>query len=281
MRHLFVTLSLAVAAPIASAIAAQAPARIDPGMTRAQVVERFGRPSGERSAGTYTYLFYRNGCERACGTPDLVMLRDDAVVDAVIRSTARQYSGTSSSPATDASMRSPDTRAVGTEGVTERAPTTPASGGRMPGGSRGAIIEGRPGDGNLARDPAPTPGLSVRPRRQAPVSGESAAATSAGPERMNPRDSLSPRIDERATHEPHAADKQQERGTPAPQQRGLTPAPLSPAAPGVPAPAVTGVRPNPTDSARVARQRQLQRAGQPVRPDTTRRDTATMRPPND
>ena len=275
MRGLIVSLSLA----LAGALGAQAPASIDSGMTRAQVVERLGRPVGERAAGAFAYLFYRNGCERACGMSDLVVLHDDRVVDAVFRSATRRYTGTSSSPASAAPMRSPETPAVGSEGATERKPSEAAP-RRTKTGARGGIVEGKATTRDVVRDPPSTPGLSVRPRAQT-RGADTAAQAANGPQRMNPRDSLSPRVDERATHEPHAADKQQERGTPAPQQRGLTPAPLSPPAPGVPAPTVTGVRPNPTDSARAAQQRALQRAGRSARPDTSRRDTASTRPPND
>ena len=71
---------------------------IDPGMTRAQVLERLGRPLNERRAGAYTYLFYRNNCEKSCGMNDLVVLAEGKVVDAIFRSPVRSYSGTSSSP---------------------------------------------------------------------------------------------------------------------------------------------------------------------------------------
>jgi len=43
-------------------------------------------------------LLYRNGCEKKCGMNDLVVLDSGKVVDAVFRSHARKYSGTSSSP---------------------------------------------------------------------------------------------------------------------------------------------------------------------------------------
>src|SRR5678815_3954393 len=65
--------------------AQQEPRSIDPGMTRAQVVERLGRPKGERSAGEFTYLFYANGCLKKCGIDDVVTLQNDAVVDAIFR----------------------------------------------------------------------------------------------------------------------------------------------------------------------------------------------------
>ena len=77
---------------------AQAPVTIDSGMTRAQVVSRLGEPISSRAYREFTYLLYRNGCERTCGMNDLVVLDSGRVVDAVFRSGARHYSGTSSSP---------------------------------------------------------------------------------------------------------------------------------------------------------------------------------------
>jgi hypothetical protein len=82
----------------ASVAAAQGPATIDPGMTRAQVVAKLGEPLSSRSYDGHTYLLYKNGCERPCGMDDLVVLDNDKVVDAIFRSRARHYSGTSSSP---------------------------------------------------------------------------------------------------------------------------------------------------------------------------------------
>jgi hypothetical protein len=87
-----------VAGLIAAPVAAQTPATIDPGMTRAQVVAKLGEPLSARTYQGHTYLLYKNGCERKCGMNDLVVLDSDKVIDAVFRSRARQYSGTSSSP---------------------------------------------------------------------------------------------------------------------------------------------------------------------------------------
>jgi len=93
-----------IAFVIAVAIAAQAPAQgptqvtIDSGMTRAQVVAKLGEPMSSRTYDGHTYLLYKNGCERSCGMSDLVVLDSDKVVDAIFRSSARRYSGTSSSP---------------------------------------------------------------------------------------------------------------------------------------------------------------------------------------
>lgn len=81
------------------AIAGAQGGTVAPGMTRAQVVAALGAPVTARSAGDHTYLFYPNECGRRCGMNDLVVLRRDSVVDAIFRSAARRYTGTSSSPA--------------------------------------------------------------------------------------------------------------------------------------------------------------------------------------
>ncbi len=92
---IFASLFLAASAGMASP---QTPATIDPGMTQEQVVAKLGKPLSSRSYDGYTYLFYRNGCEKKCGMNDLVVLDSGKVVDAVFRSANRHYSGTSSSP---------------------------------------------------------------------------------------------------------------------------------------------------------------------------------------
>jgi hypothetical protein len=89
--------ALAIAVLTASTGAAQA-ASIDSGMTRAQVIERFGKPSTESKRGPFTYLFFSNGREKQVGTADIVILEADKVIDAVLRSPRRTYSGKSSSP---------------------------------------------------------------------------------------------------------------------------------------------------------------------------------------
>lgn len=73
-------------------------ATIDPGMTRDQVVSKLGQPLSSHSKDAFTYLFYKNGCEKTCGMNDLVVLDSGKVIDAVFRSAARKYTGTSSSP---------------------------------------------------------------------------------------------------------------------------------------------------------------------------------------
>ncbi|HEV8497125.1 MAG TPA: outer membrane protein assembly factor BamE [Gemmatimonadaceae bacterium] len=94
MRSLIVLVAGIIAAPVA----AQAPSTIDPGMTRAQVVAKLGEPLSTRTYDGHTYLLYKNGCEKKCGMNDLVVLDSGKVIDAVFRSRARHYSGTSSSP---------------------------------------------------------------------------------------------------------------------------------------------------------------------------------------
>lgn len=71
---------------------------IAPGMSVNDVESLWGPPAARRSAGSYTYLLYPNGCEHTCGTEDLVILQNNQVVDAVLRWRGHGYSGQSSSP---------------------------------------------------------------------------------------------------------------------------------------------------------------------------------------
>jgi hypothetical protein len=95
MRRLLV---LALFALVPS-LGAQNAKTVSPGMSRAQVVAALGEPATVRSVAEFTYLFYHNACAKACGMNDLVVLKADSVVDAIFRSPARKYTGTSSSPA--------------------------------------------------------------------------------------------------------------------------------------------------------------------------------------
>lgn len=98
MRTLIAVAVSSAIVTLASPLAAQAPVTIDSGMTREQVVAKLGEPLSSRTYDGHTYLLYKNGCEKKCGMNDLVVLDSGKVVDAVFRSRARQYSGTSSSP---------------------------------------------------------------------------------------------------------------------------------------------------------------------------------------
>lgn len=71
---------------------------IDSGMTKVQVIQKFGKPASERTRGDFTYLFFSNGRERQVGTSDVVILQADHVIDAVLRSPGRTYNGRSTSP---------------------------------------------------------------------------------------------------------------------------------------------------------------------------------------
>jgi hypothetical protein len=130
MRGLAFIVVLGVAA---GAAAQETGPSIDPGMSRAQVIERLGRPVSERSDGAYTFLYYRNGCEKTCGMHDVVMLEHDAVVDAIFRSPARHYTGQSSSPEQVPPARARRARAGAAPGgrgaapAAERTPGPPAS----------------------------------------------------------------------------------------------------------------------------------------------------------
>lgn len=71
---------------------------VAPGMSEADVIGMWGKPVARSRTGAMTYLYYPNGCERSCGTMDVVFLENDAVVDAVLRWPGHGYSGQSSSP---------------------------------------------------------------------------------------------------------------------------------------------------------------------------------------
>jgi len=71
---------------------------VNPGMSERDVYSLWGAPAAVRRAGEYTYLYFPNGCEKSCGTLDLVILQNGQVVDAVVRWPGHGYSGESSSP---------------------------------------------------------------------------------------------------------------------------------------------------------------------------------------
>ena len=93
------------AAPVVAPPLAKAPvpqpsdSTVRPGMTEAQVRVAWGAPSGSRARGDFTYLFFANGCQPACGVQDVVILERGQVVDAVARGKGHRYDGVSSSPA--------------------------------------------------------------------------------------------------------------------------------------------------------------------------------------
>jgi hypothetical protein len=94
--RLLIVLSLLLPAAV---LTAQGHGTISPGMSRAKVVAVLGRPTTDLTVSEFRYLFYQNSCGKACGMNDLVILRNDGVIDAIFRSPSRHYTGTSSSPA--------------------------------------------------------------------------------------------------------------------------------------------------------------------------------------
>ena len=149
-----------LAVTVAVAMPADAQTTIDPGMTRAEVVELLGKPQGERTAGSYNYLFYRNGCEERCGMQDLVILQNDLVVDAIFRSPRRVYSGESSSPngVTPTASGSGTIRTGGTQAPRGTPSRTGGSG--TAGEGRGGIVTGGP-DETPTTGPATVGGAAV------------------------------------------------------------------------------------------------------------------------
>lgn len=71
---------------------------VAPGMSERDVYALWGAPAAVRRAAEHTYLYFHNGCEKTCGTMDLVILQNGQVVDAIVRWPGHGYSGESSSP---------------------------------------------------------------------------------------------------------------------------------------------------------------------------------------
>jgi hypothetical protein len=236
MRRLILTLgTLGV---IAALPAHAQVASIDPGMTRAEVVERLGSPVGERKSGEYTYMFYRNGCEIRCGMQDLVILQDDMVVDAIFRSSKRTYNGASSSP----TGVTPEASGAGRPAGSGTINITPASSTSGP-PAGGGIVTGTPAP-PPTQQPATVTGVTTRPVTPAVIP----PAAVANPMTAGPTTGTVPPLSPRDT-----TNVQPNRAT----QGQLTP-PTKDAQP-VP---FTGSKPNPRDSAERAR------AGQ--KPDSTK-----------
>ena len=223
-RFLVLVLSLVAAAP---ALAQEARV-IDPGMTRAQVISELGAPATIRTSGRFVYLLYPNGCERTCGMQDLVILEDDAVVDAIFRSARRAYSGTSSSPGTVAPGRT--TRGGG---------AVRSSLGNQTGS--GSIILARP----AANDSVPQTPPTIRRAAGATTPGAPVPATPANPNPARAEQLL------RAPHDSAVGTPQTPPlGSPVPRDSSYVPGvQLRPGEKPVP---FQGARPSPADSARRA-----------------------------
>ena len=80
---------------------------VRPGMTSDEVVATWGPAVADRAVGNWTFLYFRNGCEQACGTFDVVLLEGGQVVDAIVRGFGHTCAGVSSSPADRAAEFTP------------------------------------------------------------------------------------------------------------------------------------------------------------------------------
>ena len=90
---------------------------IEPGFTGEEVIAVWGEPLLQRRMGNRTYMYYRNGCERACGIYDLVMLQGNQVIDAIVRGRGHTYAGVSSSPPGRLAEFTPPTASPDTSGA--------------------------------------------------------------------------------------------------------------------------------------------------------------------
>jgi hypothetical protein len=227
-----------VLAAAAGAQAQGAAGSIDPGMSKEQVVERLGAPLVQRSSGSFTYLFYANGCERECGMNDLVILENDAVVDALFRSPVREYTGSSSSPR----GVKPEKSSTGGEELTVPSPDQAQARPRR-----------APAASGTGAAPPPSPQRSGGEVRLDPI-------TPAGsPSEVAPT-AATPALSSGQTGIAHGRDAALR--TPAGVPAGTTTTPgMAVPAPGAgvqpqQAPPFAGAKPAPEDSARAARDRQ-------------------------
>jgi hypothetical protein len=99
MRRSLLLLSLCAAAALVRPAAGQTRDNtVEPGMTKAEVIDHLGPPQSVKNSDSLTFMFYQNGCERTCGMHDVVTLANGKVVDAIFRDPKRHYTGESSSP---------------------------------------------------------------------------------------------------------------------------------------------------------------------------------------
>ncbi|MFL5575346.1 MAG: hypothetical protein ACJ79S_05195 [Gemmatimonadaceae bacterium] len=202
-------LAAALVPLLPAALAAQK-GTVDPGMTRAQVVERLGKPKALSTSGEHSYLFYSNGCARTCGMDDVVVLERDSVVDAIFRSPAHRYTGVSSSPA---ALAAGAARGAGIVRTAADSGTTPAGAA-----ARGGIVIGGAAtdsaQSTAARRRSRSPG---RARRRAPARASRAAAAAGLV--------ASPATPAHAPAPPDTGDAASRRPVAIPGQAGAPPAP--------------------------------------------------------
>jgi hypothetical protein len=245
---------------LAAATPAPAQNTISPGMTTAQVHERFGAPATTRAQGDWTYWYYLNGCPVRCGSDDVVFFQNDRVVAAVLRTSRRRFAGppaddalgaaADNAPAADAEGRA----RVGTVRVESAAPARPA-----PDVPVNQPREGQPGEPStiVITQPDPAPADRAAP----PVPVNQAREGQAG----------EPSTIVITTPQADAA------GTSAPAVDGPLP---QTAAPGVPPGNASQLTPNPAENTEAADTRgetSIDRKNRRVRRDRANEPTATER----
>ena len=251
--------ALAVAAPLRAQDGEQT---IDPGMTHDEVVGRLGKPLNERKAGNAWFMFYRNGCERACGMNDLVILEDGKVVDAIFRSPSRHYSAASSSPT----------------GIKPE-PTAGDGGGtgavaRVRKAGRGGLVIGSPSEQPASRAPATVTGVEVNAAPTQPAGAGASSNAAPGTTFGGSAGGNSPQTTSGGGNSPQVGSPEAPTATPRAAPRPVMPVPLpgakiNPAdsvralTPDRPT-AIPGAKVNPADSARAEEIRKQQA-------DTTRK----------
>lgn len=97
MKRLIVTAFL-LAMASSPALAQDTTTAVRPGMTEADVINRWGEPVAIRRLNDWTYLFFNNDMERELGFYDVVFLQNGQVVDAIVRAAEHTYLGQSSAP---------------------------------------------------------------------------------------------------------------------------------------------------------------------------------------
>lgn len=232
-------LMLAVLGVVATLPAHAQTGSIDPGMSKAEVIERLGKPVGERQSGQYSYLFYRNGCEIKCGMQDLVILQDDMVIDAIFRSPNRTFTGASSSPMGVTPEAGGAKRAASGEGsgTVKITPTTESGSSDRSGGG---IVTGAPTPPPVVSKPAPTTPQQTTPSATTPARPAVSNPMTAGPTTGGPAPSATvPPLSPRDTTNVQPNRTTQGQLTPATKDQ--QPIPFS------------GSKPNPRDSAEKAR----------------------------
>jgi S1-C subfamily serine protease len=120
--------AVALDALLAPRSSAQEVQRIAPGMTKAEVYQIFGTPAAVRSVGELTYYFYPN-CRTTCGTSDMVVFRNQRVINAYLRGPERVYAVAGAFPLKSTSQPISTAPVAQASGVEQNRVQRPATGG--------------------------------------------------------------------------------------------------------------------------------------------------------